>query len=105
MSAAPNELVAPVVTVAVYCVLKLKLALGVNVAVLDAAEYVTVPATVPPGPFSVKVVALIVAASIVSLNVAVSVELIATPVAASAGVVADTVGGVGGGGVCVFVFE
>jgi hypothetical protein len=47
-------------------------------------------------------VALIVAASIISLNVAVSVELTATPVAAPVGAVADTVGG---GGVCVFVFE
>jgi hypothetical protein len=38
VSAAPDELIAPVVMIAVYCALKLKLALGVNVAVLDAAE-------------------------------------------------------------------
>lgn len=74
--------------IAVYEVLKDKLFDGVNVAV--APLYVTVPVT----PGMVSVVALIVDASIISLNVAVIVAFTATPGALFAGLVDDTVGDV-----------
>jgi hypothetical protein len=57
--------------VAVYTVLYARTAAGVNVAVTPL--YVTVPVTaVPPGPVTVKVDPLIVAAFIASLKVALS---------------------------------
>jgi hypothetical protein len=69
----------------------------VKVAVVP--EAVIVPATaVAPGPAKVKVVALIVEASIETLNVAVMIALRATPVEVSAGTVDTTVGAAGGGG-------
>src|SRR6202140_4675934 len=53
-----------------------------------------VPATgVAPGPVTVKVVPLMVAAFMISLNVAEMVVLTATPVAPFAGTVETTVGG------------
>jgi hypothetical protein len=92
LSAEPCELCAPVVMVAVYCVLYASALLGVNVATLLA--YVTVPLTAPPPcAANVNVELVIVAAFIASLNVAVTVEFTATPVAALAGVVAVTSGG------------
>src|ERR1700687_104580 len=55
-----------------------------------------VPATgVAPGPGNVKVVPLMVAAFMTSLNVAEMVVLTATPVAPFAGTVETTVGGAG----------
>ena len=62
-------------------------------------ETVTAPATVVvPGPVKVKVVAVIVEASIAKLNVALTTVLRATAVAISAGTVDTTVGAAGGGG-------
>ena len=59
------------VTVAVNVVLAARLAVGVNVSVLLIAEYAIRPVTgVAPGPVSVKVVELMVAGFIGSLNVA-----------------------------------
>jgi hypothetical protein len=64
----------------------------VSVAVLPAK--LTDPATaVAPGPVSLNVVALIVVASIGTLNVAVTVVLSATPTAPFKGTVETTVGG------------
>src|SRR5439155_576552 len=66
---------------------------GVKLAVLLATSYTTVPATaVSPGPVSKKLVVPMVAGSIASLKAAVMVWLIATPVSASAGRMALTVG-------------
>jgi hypothetical protein len=64
---------APVVIVAVYCVLTARLAVGVNVATEPGATSVTVPftATPPEVVFTVKVEELMVAAFIASLKVAV----------------------------------
>ena len=64
-------------------------------------EEETVPATVPPPPVRVKVELVSVAEFIASLNVACTVEVIATPVALLAGVTEETVGAVGGGAVTV----
>jgi hypothetical protein len=75
--ALPAASFAPVVTVAVYAVLATRALVGVNVAVLVDATYVTVPGTgVAPGPVTEKVVDEIVEAAIGSLNVAV---MTATP--------------------------
>src|ERR1041385_8667706 len=58
-------------------------------------SYATVPITgVTPGPTTLKLAVLIVAGSIASLKVALMAWLIATPVAALAGTVELTVGGV-----------
>jgi hypothetical protein len=57
--------------VAVYVVLATRLAAGVNTNVFPTAAYATIPATVPPAvDVRVKVVELIVAGFIGSLNVA-----------------------------------
>jgi hypothetical protein len=91
-SEAPAGSFAPVVIVAVNKVLLARTADGVNVAVLPAS--VTVPATgVAPGPVTVKVVPLMVAAFIASLNVAEMVVFTATAVAPFVGTVETTVGG------------
>jgi hypothetical protein len=90
-SEAPAGSFAPVVIVAVNKVLLARSADGVNVAVLPV--YVTVPATgVAPGPVTVKVVPLIVAGFMASLNVAEIVVLTATAGAPFAGIVETTVG-------------
>ena len=68
-SATPAGFVAPVVIVAVYMVLVVRTAVGLNVAVVPA--YVTVPETgVAPGPVKVNVAALIVAGFIDRLKMA-----------------------------------
>src|ERR1700726_1252758 len=91
-SGTPAGSFAPVVIVAVNKVLLAKTAVGVKIAVLPAYE--TVPATgVAPGPVTVKVAPLIVAAFMASLNVAEIVVFTATPVAPLAGTVETTVGG------------
>jgi hypothetical protein len=80
------------------------LAAGVNVATDPVAAYVTVPLTeVPPGPVTVKVEELIVAAFIAWLKVAVRADVTATPVAALRGVTDVTVGGTGGAAAVVNV--
>jgi energy-converting hydrogenase Eha subunit B len=94
-SAVPDESVAPVVIVAVYCVLYARFADGVNVATDPLAAYVTVPETAAlPGPVSVKVAEVIVAAFIAWLKVAVRAVFTATPVVPLPGVTEVTVGGV-----------
>ena len=71
------------------------LAHGVSVAVRVVALYVTVAATeVPPGPVSRSVDVEILAAVIASLNVAVTVAPVPTPLVPPAGVTVVTVGGV-----------
>jgi hypothetical protein len=92
-SALPGTLFAPVVIVAVKSVFAARLAAGVKVAVLLPPKYVTVPATgVVPGPVTVKVSGVIVAAFIASLKVAEIFVLVGTPVAPLAGLVEVTVG-------------
>jgi hypothetical protein len=93
-NALPAASAAAVVMVAVYCVLPARGVDGVNVAVLPLTF--TVPATaVPPEVVAtVKLAVLKVAFVIVSEKVADTGEFSATPVAAFAGEVADTVGGV-----------
>jgi hypothetical protein len=88
--------VAAVVIVAVYCVLLVRLAEGVKVAVFVAELRVTVPATAFPPCVNVKVLDEMLEAVIASLKVAVTVELMATPVAPFAGATEVTVGAVGG---------
>jgi len=91
-SGAPVGSFAPVVIVAVNNVLLARADVGVNVAVLPA--YVTAPATgVAPGPVTVKVVPVMVAAFMGTLNVAETRVLTATAVAPFAGTVDVTVGG------------
>jgi hypothetical protein len=81
-----------VVIVAVYKVDVARTAVGVKVAVGPAK--VTPPATgVAPGPVTVKVVPLMVAAFMASLNVAETRVLTGTAVAPLAGTVDTTVGG------------
>jgi hypothetical protein len=70
---------------------KARLDEGVKVA--TRPEYVTVPATAPPGPVSVKVAALIVAGFIVSLKVTLSAWPTGTLTAAFTGTMAVTIGG------------
>ena len=90
--ATPAGSFAPVVIVAVNKVLLERTAVGVNVAVIPAK--VTAPTTgAAPGPVTVKVVPVIVAGSIASLNVAVIIVLTAAPVAPFTGTVEITVGG------------
>ena len=60
---------------------------------MKAASYVTVPGILVPVPFlSVNVVPVTVALCTASLNVAVTVELTATPVAPASGAFVVTVG-------------
>jgi hypothetical protein len=90
-SEAPAGSFAPVVIVAVNKLLLASTADGVNVAVLPAK--VTVPATgVAPGPVTVKLVPLMVAAFMASLNVTEIVVFTATAGAPFAGTVEITVG-------------
>jgi len=81
-SALPGTLFAPVVIVAVKSVFAARLAAGVKVAVLLPPKYVTLPATgVVPGPVTVNVSGVIVAAFIASLKAAEIFVLVGTPVA------------------------
>ena len=90
-NAAPAGSFAPVVIVAVYRVLVARTSVGVNVAVEPA--YVTTPTTgVAPGPFTVNVAAVSVAAFIGSLKVAEMSVLTGIAVARFAGTVDITVG-------------
>ena len=92
----PAVSLAPVLIVAVNIVLPASALAGANIAVLLVASNVTVPAiTVMPGLVKVKLVAS-VAGSIATLKTAVTFTLIATPVAASAGLVEMMVGTTGG---------
>jgi hypothetical protein len=92
-SAFPAASFAAVVMVAVYCVIASRGAEGVNVAVLPLT--VTMPGTAaPPEEVTVKLAVLNVAFVIASEKVADTVEFSVTPVAAFAGEMADTVGGV-----------
>ena len=94
-SAFPAISFAPVVTVAVNVTLGARLVAGVNSATLLGASYVTAPLTgVSPGPVRVNVPFVMVAGSMASLNVALIVFVMETPVAALAGFVDRTVGGV-----------
>ena len=77
-------------TFTVYTVLTANAADGVNVTVRVAASYAVAPATADP-PCGVTDTTV---ADTASLNVAVTVELTATPVAPTAGVRAVTVGAV-----------
>ena len=78
---------------AVYVVLGARFAVGVKSAVLLPAAYVTAPATaVAPGPVTVNVVPLIVAAFIAVLNVADTFWLMGAAVAPFAGIVERIVG-------------
>lgn len=91
----PAESWAPVPMVAVYSVLTVSKASGVNVATLP--EQPTVPGTgVAPGPLTVNVAAgdASVEHFIISLNVALSTRLRGTPVAPLTGIV-DITAGVG----------
>jgi hypothetical protein len=92
--ALPAASCAPVVIVAVYCVLGERAALGVNVAVL--VESATVPLTLAPPEVAtnVKLPVVMVEAFIASEKVADTAVFTDTPVAASAGEVEVTVGGV-----------
>ena len=99
-SALPAASFAAVVRVAVYCVLAARAADGVNVAVLPLTF--TVPVTVaPPVGFRVKLAVVSVEVVIPSEKVAETEEFSAMPVAAAAGDVEDTVGGVVSGSAAV----
>ena len=100
-NALPATSRAPVVMVAVYCVLPARDALGVNVAVLPLTP--TEPLTGVPLLVTTKVnVAVVsVALFIGSENMAANAELSATPVAPLSGDVESTVGGVVSGGAVV----
>lgn len=93
-SALPAKSFAPVVIVAVYCALAVRLDEGTNIALMLLA--ITVPATaVPPAVgLKVKLVVPSEAFDIASEKLADTEELSVTPVAALAGDVEDTVGGV-----------
>jgi acetaldehyde dehydrogenase (acetylating) len=79
--------------VAVYWVLATRVDAGVNVNVLPTAAYATIPATLaPPAACRVKVVELIVAGFIASLNVAPTNWFNGTFVAKLAGTVEVTEG-------------
>jgi hypothetical protein len=101
-SALPAASFAAAVMVAVYCVLPARGADGVNVAVLPLTFTVPVTAAPPIVVASVKLAVVSVASVIGSENVADTEEFVATPVAAFAGNVADTVGA-GGGGVSLWL--
>ena len=92
--ALPAASFAAVVMVAVYCVLPARVAKGENIAVLPLTF--TVPVTVAPPAVGcrVKLAVLSVEFVIDSENAAKTEEFNTTPVAALAGDVADTVGGV-----------
>ena len=100
-SALPAASFAAVVMVAVYCVLPARLAVGVKVAVLPLTFTVPVTAVPPEVVASLKLAVVSVELVIASENVADTEEFSATPVAAFAGDVADTVGGVVSGAAAV----
>ena len=89
----PAASFAAVVMIAVYCVLAARSAEGVNVAVLPLTF--TVPLTAPAPLASVKLAVVSVESVIDLEKVADTDEFSATAVAALAGEVADTVGGMG----------
>jgi hypothetical protein len=83
-----------VVSVVVNVVMAARSLVGLKIAVKPSAARDTVPVTgVKAGPVTVKVVGVIVEASILLLKVAVIFESTATPVARSAGTEELTVGG------------
>jgi hypothetical protein len=96
---------AAVVIVAVYWVVPLSAADGVNVAVLPLTLTVPLTAVPPEVVASVKLAVVSVEFVIGSENVADTGALSATPVAALAGEVADTVGGVVSGAAAVVKFQ
>ena len=100
-SALPAASFAAVEMVAVNCVLPASEAVGVKVAVLPLT--LTVPVTVAPPAVDcrVKLAVLSVEFVIASEKVAETEEFSAMPVAALAGEVADTVGGVVSGAAAV----
>jgi hypothetical protein len=98
-SALPAASLAAVVMVAVYCVLATRAADGVNVAVLPLTF--TVPVIGVPPEASLKLAVVSVELVIASEKVALTEEVSATPVAALAGDVVDTVGGVVSGAAAV----
>ncbi len=100
-SASPAASVTLSAIVAVYCVLTLRAAVGVNIAVLPLTF--TVPVTVAPPALGcrVKLAVLSVELVIASENVADTEVFVATPVVPLAGEVADTVGGVVSGATAV----
>ena len=98
-SALPAASFAAVVMVAVYCVLATRAADGVNVAVLPLTF--TVPVIGVPPEASLKLAVVSVELVIDSEKVADTAEFSATPAAAFAGFVADTVGGVVSGAAAV----
>jgi hypothetical protein len=74
--ALPTTSVTPALIVALYWVLVASATVGVKVATKVAALYVTLPATLaPPGPLSVKVDVLMVAAFIALLKVVLTMAL------------------------------
>jgi hypothetical protein len=74
-------------------VLAVRLAVGVKIAVLLAATYVTAPPTaVPPGPVTVNVAVVMVVGFIGSLKAAEIAWFSGTPVARFTGIVEVTVG-------------
>jgi hypothetical protein len=93
-SALPAVSLTTVVIVAVYNVLGVKLAVGSSVATVALPTFVvvTVAATLPDAPDSVKLVPLIEARFINSENVAVTLVSKGTPVAPLAGLTETTVG-------------
>src|ERR1700730_14829517 len=108
-SALPTRSFAALETVAVYCVLAVRLALGVNVAILVCESYVTVPVTAAPfTPATARVNvpgAVIVSGSIDLLNSVLTVLFKATAVATFAGLVSVIVGAVEFGPVPVVKFH
>ena len=94
VSALPAASLAAVVTVAVYCVLAARLADGTNIAVLLLRFTAPVTAAPPAVRLRVKLAALSVESVIASEKVTDTEELSVTPVAAVAGNVEETVGGV-----------
>jgi hypothetical protein len=100
-NALPAASLAAVVMVAVYCVLPARLAVGVNLAVLPLT--LTVPAIVTLLALGrrVKLAVLSVEFVMASEKVAETEEFSAMPVAALAGDVEDTVGGVVSGAAAV----
>ena len=100
-SALPAASLAAVVMVAVYCVLATREADGVNVAVLPLTFTVPVIGVAPEVVASLKLAVVSVELVIASEKVADTAEFSATPAAAFAGFVADTVGGVVSGAAAV----
>src|SRR5712691_11799500 len=99
-SAMPAALVTVPVTVAVNTVPAASGVVGVRVAMVPVASSVTVAGTFTAAPAArrLKLAVVIVAAFIAVLNVAVTVGLVATPVALGVGDWAVTVGAAGAGG-------